>query len=501
MNEASIQPVPVRYETDQDSFAPATTREIDCSIKWPALHFLVWAVIWLLVGTVLSLISYVKLTNPSFLSSWEWLTYGRVQPAAINAMIYGWSCNAAFAVALWIMARLCRVGIRGEGLLLTAGLFWNIAVAVGIGGIIYGDMIAVEFLEMPAYVTPLMLLSYLAISVWGIISFRYRRCEQIYVSQFYILAAFFWFPWLYTVAQIMIVFAPARGVVQSIVSAWYTHNLMWLWIAPIGLAAAYYLIPKVLGRPIYQYKLAVTGFWTLALFSSWAGMRHLAGGPVPAWVISTSIVAGIFVIIPVVITALNCHVTAFGNFDAVKRNPILRFVVFGTVSFTLAGLIGSITALRTVNEVTQFTYFTAGQSQLFSYAFFSMIMFGSIYFLIPRLLGRDWPSAHLIDWHFRACSAGIMIAIAALMMGGLIQGWQMNALDESGAPVFEFLKVVGYTVPWLRIRLAGEVLLLAGHLLFAINFSWLFAGLLKSEIANKIPDWIGPTFNKSREVS
>ncbi len=501
MNEPSIQSVPVRNNADQDSPAPATTREIDRSIKWPTLNFLVWAVFWLLVGTVLSLISSVKLTNPTFLASWEWLTFGRVHPAVLNAMIYGWSCNAAFAVALWIMARLCRARIRGDGLLLTAGLFWNIAVAVGIGGIISGDMIAVEFLEMPAYVTPLMLLSYLAISVWGIIAFRYRRCEQIYVSQFYILAAFFWFPWLYTVAQIMIVFAPARGVVQSIVGAWYAHNLMWLWLTPIGLAAAYYLIPKVLGRQIYRYKLAIPGFWALALFSSWAVMRNLTGGPVPAWVISASIAAGFFVIIPVVITSLNLLVTAFGNFNRVKRNPTLRFVVFGTVSFTLAGLMGSITALRTINEVTQFTHFTAGQSQLFSYAFFSMVMFGSIYFLMPRLLGRDWPSVRLINWHFRACSAGIVIAIAALLMGGWIQGLQMNALDESGAPVYDFLKVVGYTVPWLRVRLAGEVLLFAGHLAFAVNFSWLLAELLMSEIAGKTKARIGPEFGEVPEVS
>jgi len=487
MNEASIQPV--------------TTREIDRSIKTPALHFLICAVFWLLAGTGLSLISSVKLTNPEFLASWEWLTYGRVHPAALNAMVYGWSCNAAFAVTLWIMARLCRTRIRGGGLLQAAGLFWNIAVAVGIGGIIYGDMIPVEFLEMPAYVTPLMLVSYLGIGVWAMIAYRYRRCEQVYVSQFYILAAFFWFPWLYTVAQIMIVFAPARGVVQSIVGAWYAHNLMWLWLTPIGLASAYYLIPKALGRPIYQYKLAVPGFWAFALFSSWAGMRSLTGGPVPAWVITASIVAGLFMIIPVVITSLNLLVTAFENSNGVKRNPTLRFVVFGAASFTLAGLLGSITALRTVNEVTQFTHFTAGQFQLLSYSFFSMVMFGSIYFLIPRLLGCDWPSARLIDWHFRSCAGGIVIAVTALFMGGLIQGWQMNALDESGAPVYEFLQVVGYTGFWLRAHLAGEVLLLIGHLAFAVNFSWLLARLVGSEIADKLPDWIGPTFGKVPEVS
>ncbi len=94
-----------------------------------------------------------------------------------------------------------------------------------------------------------------------------------------------------------------------------------------------------------------------------------------------------------------------------------------------------------------------------------------------------------------------MIAVTALFMGGLIQGWQMNALDESGAPVYEFLKVVGNTGFWLRARLAGEVLLLAGHLAFAVNFSWFLVRLVGSKIADILPDWIGPTFGKVPEVS
>ena len=501
MSDQITTPAPVSETTAHGNFAPVASHEIDCSMKWPALHFLVWAVLWLLAGTVLGLIVSIKLTTPAFLASWEWLTYGRVSSAAINILVYGWSANAAFAIALWIMARLCQTRMRGTGLLLIAGLFWNIAVSVGIGGIIYGDMIAVEFLEMPAYVTPLMLLSYLAIIVWGIIAFRYRRCEQIYVSQFYILAALFWFPWLYTIAQIMIVFAPARGVVQSIANAWYGHNLLWLWLTPVGLAAAYYIIPKTLGHSIYRYKLAIPGFWALALFSSWGGMRQLTGGPVPAWVISASIAAGLLMIIPVLLISMNLHVTAFRYFDTVKQSSALRFIVFGAVAFTLAGLLGAVMGLRTIDEVTHFTYFTAGHIQLSYYAFFSMTMFGSIYFMAPRLLGIAWPSKRLINWHFWASAAGIVIVVSALFAGGLIQGLLMNALNESGAPVFEFLKVVGYTAPWLMIKLAGETLILTGHLAFAVNFSRMLAGLLMREIAREIPAWIEPEFGEVPEIS
>ena len=42
------------------------------------------------------------------------------------------------------------------------------------------------------------------------------------------------------------------------------HNALGLWFTPIGLAAGYYFIPKVIGRPIYSYYLSLFGFWALA---------------------------------------------------------------------------------------------------------------------------------------------------------------------------------------------------------------------------------------------
>jgi cytochrome c oxidase cbb3-type subunit 1 len=59
-----------------------------------------------------------------------------------------------------------------------------------------------------------------------------------------------------------------------------------LFITPMGLATIYYLIPKVTGSPIFSYHLSLLGFWTNALFYSWAGTHHLVGGPLPAWIIT-----------------------------------------------------------------------------------------------------------------------------------------------------------------------------------------------------------------------
>ena len=67
--------------------------------------FLLSALVWLLTARF-ALISSFKMHSPEFLGNYEWLTFGRARSAHLNAVIYGWSANASFAVALWLMARL-----------------------------------------------------------------------------------------------------------------------------------------------------------------------------------------------------------------------------------------------------------------------------------------------------------------------------------------------------------------------------------------------------------
>lgn len=444
--------------------------QIDQSVRLPAILFLSSAVIWLMIGTILAMISSIKMHNPEFLANYEWLTFGRARSAHLNAMIYGWGNNAIFAVGLWLMARLSRCAVRHGGLLLVAGIFWNIGVTIGIVGIMAGQLTSVEWLEMPPYVAPLLTFSYALIGVWGVLTFRYRQVEHVYVSQWYILGALFWFPWLYAIAQLMILWIPARGTVQALTNWWFAHNVLGLWLTPMGLAAAYYLIPKVLGRPIHSYYLSVLGFWSLALFYNWAGVHHLIGGPIPVWLISAGIVASVMMVVPVLVTAINHHMTVVGNFRAVWYSPTLRFVVFGAISYTAVSLIGSAMALRSVNEVTHFTQFTVGHAHHGVYAFFTMVMFGSIYFMMPRLLYREWPSATLIRVHFWCCAIGITIMLLALHIGGWIQGLQLNNAD------IPFLEVTQNLVPWLFSRTVSGILLSIGHIAFFINFFWFLKG-------------------------
>jgi len=64
----------------------------------------------------------------------------------------------------------------------------------------------------------------------------------------------------------MLFVVPVQGVLQAAVGWWYANNLLFLWFGAIGLGTAYYMIPKVIGRPVYSYHLAAIGFLELRAF-------------------------------------------------------------------------------------------------------------------------------------------------------------------------------------------------------------------------------------------
>src|ERR1044072_9088387 len=79
---------------------------VDSSARMPVLFFYSNGILWLFAATLLGVISSIKFHSPEFLANHQWLTLGRVWPAFMNALIYGWACQAGFGTSIWLMARL-----------------------------------------------------------------------------------------------------------------------------------------------------------------------------------------------------------------------------------------------------------------------------------------------------------------------------------------------------------------------------------------------------------
>jgi cytochrome c oxidase cbb3-type subunit 1 len=423
--------------------------------------FLTLAVIWLVLGSLAGLTSSIKLHAPDWLAQYPWLTFGRIRPIHLNIVVYGWSSLAGIGVALWLIPRLLKTELVGARFALVGAALWSIGVFAGVVAIAMGRSDGLEWLEFPWQTDILLVIggALVGIPLW--LTLMQRKVKHLYVSVWYIGAGLLWFPIMYLIAN-----WPGLhfGVEQATMNWWYGHNVLGLWFTPLGLAAAYYFIPKVLGKPIYSYNLSLLGFWSLAFFYSQVGGHHLIGGPVPSWLITASIVQSIMMVIPVFAVAVNQHMTVLGNFRALIYSPTLRFVVLGAMMYTAASVQGSAEALRSVNTITHFTHFTVAHSHLGLYGFFAMVMFGSIYFIMPRVMNWEWPYPRLIALHFWLVLIGFAIYFIGLSIGGWLQGLAM--LDEKTP----FMHSVALTRPYLEARSVGGGLMTLGHLVFAAHF-------------------------------
>jgi cytochrome c oxidase cbb3-type subunit 1 len=216
---------------------------------------------------------------------------------------------------------------------------------------------------------------------------------------------------------------------------------------------------------VQSYNLSLLGFWTLAFFYGQVGGHHLIGGPVPGWLITLSIVQSVMMVVPVISFSVNQHLTMKGYFSKLIYSPTLRFIVLGGMMYTLSSIQGSIEAIRAVNTVAHFTHFTVAHAHLGLYGFFTMVMFGAIYFVMPRVMSWEWPYPGLIAAHFWLVVLGFSIYFIGLTIGGWLQGL---AMLDAAKPFMDSVKV---TIPYLQSRSIGGAIMTLGHLVFAGHFA------------------------------
>jgi cytochrome c oxidase cbb3-type subunit 1 len=424
--------------TDQDALLRAS---IDRSLRHPVMFFLTSGAAWLAISILLGVIASAKVHNPGFLADCAWLTYGRVFPAHMNALVYGWGMQAAFAVIIWLMARLSRKECTAAGTILAAGHVWNIGVGLGVVGILAGYGTGMPWMEFPAFAWPVLLVSYCAILIWSFIQFRVRPEGHVFISQWYILAAMIWFPWVFITANTLLHCMPGHPVMAAGINAWFKSAMIFLFFTPVALGAAYYLAPKVTGRPVFSYSLAKLGFWSLAIIAPWAGMQKLAGAPIPYFLPYLGAAATALLFIPAIAAAVNLIRTMLSAPETLAESPSLRFTMAGIIGLAVLAVAAVLLNLPgSTLKMTQFSLSGYGFDVLAIYGFFTLVMFGATYFIVPRVTRREWLSRRLIKMHFLFSAYGVVFVALIALFGGLLQGagqedWQQPWEDAASRAI------------------------------------------------------------------
>ena len=446
--------------------------DIDVSCRLPLMVLFISAAKWLVIGWVFELMASIKFHDPNFLADYSWLTYGRVHPAFTNSVIYGFCLQASFGVVLWLLAQMGNVSLAHRWLVTVGAIVWNLGLTIGIIGILAGDSTGFEHLEIPGYASILVLIGYLLIGLWGVVTFHQRRQRGLLASHWFFFTALFWFPWIYSTANLLLVTFPVRGMAQAVISWWYSQNLLVVWLALVGLGAVFYLIPRLAGREEQNRYTALFAYWILILFAGWGGVPNSA--PVPAWLPTLSTIGTVLALLAYVAAPLHVCESLGCSLAPVRRNAPVSFFVFAIGAFTISGFARAGIALGDPTQTLHFTWISPAITQLNFYGFFAMVMFGAIYIILPRLLGVGLPWPKLVRAQFWLSSIGLVLIVLPLAIGGLLQEAKL------GDPRQPFIEVMRSSLMFLRVSTVGDLLLLLANLLFLANVLGLVVGFYRA---------------------
>ncbi|CAB4244389.1 putative Cytochrome c oxidase cbb3-type subunit 1 [Methylacidimicrobium sp. AP8] len=438
------------------------------SLRVPILGLMIPAAVWLWAASVLALLGSLKLVDPRFLGTWGWLSFGRISPAAFLGFVYGFGVPMGLSAALWAVTKGGKLPLLGERWFLASSFLWNFGLWSGITGVLAGESRSLSWLGLPAFSLPSLGMAYLLSAGW-LVATLVCRWEETSLASRFLLLGLVWIPWAGGAAVLVLHEPAARGVAMGSLEWWFNDGLLYAGLGAFALGAVYLLVPDYLGRPVAFAGLGRCAFWAWAVLANLAGMAHLVGGPFPLWIVSSGVSSRFLLWVAAVAIGL-------GFWEAARRAPSPKkgqgragwdFLRFGMVAFLAASGLGALLALPTWSRYVHYTVLEEAQLTLFLYGFLGMTFFALLYAVLPRVLGRPWPSPGLAKAHFLLSSYGISFLVGLLAVGGLFQGF---ALDDAELPIHE---VILSLLPFLRSAAAPALALLAAHAVFGLHLLWL----------------------------
>jgi cytochrome c oxidase cbb3-type subunit 1 len=443
---------------------PIDDAKIDASCRLPLLVLFNGAALWLVLGLVFALIASLTFHKPEIFAACPSLTYGHVQAAANDLLVYGFVVPAALGVILWIFARLSRVELVLSPLPFLAAHLWHLGVLLGLVAILTGNSSGFNWLEFPRVSAMLLGVAFVLIAISAVATFGQRSERELYPAHWFLLAALLWFPWIYSTANLLIVTNwPVRGVAQAVVHWWFSNNFIFVWLSLVGLGVVFYLLPKLTGQPLRSKFYALFAFWTLMFFGTWAGIP--VGAPLPAWLPALSQFSSLMLVIPVLAVAIVLVKTLRGA-KLFCGGSTYGYIRLGGLLFIPSAILLILIACPQFSRVLEFTWVGVAQSQLHILGFAAFILLGAIHEIIPLVLGKPLPFKKFVPAQFFLTFLGVVLFVVPLVFAGIEQGHSNFA---AGAGKF-----------WLMLSTGGLLFLLLGSLLLLTN---LFLLTLRWKIA------------------
>lgn len=444
-------------------------------------QFSIAAVIWGVVGMLVGCWIAAQLAWPELGEGIEWLSYGRLRPLHTNAVIFAFGGCALFATSYYVVQRTCNVRLISDKLAAFHFWGWQLVIVAAAITLPLGYTQGKEYAELEWPIDVLITVVWVAYAAVFFGTLAIRKVKHIYVANWFYGAFIIAVALLHIVnsmampAGILKSYSVYAGVQDAMIQWWYGHNAVGFFLTAGFLGMMYYFIPKQVNRPVYSYRLSIVHFWALIFTYMWAGPHHLHYTALPDWTQSIGMVFSLILLAPSWGGMINGIMTLSGAWHKLRDDPVLRFLIVSLSFYGMSTFEGPMMSIKTVNALSHYTDWTIGHVHSGALGWVGLISMGSLYFLVPRLFGKEaMHSKAAIEFHFWISTVGIVLYIAAMWIAGVMQGLMWRELNVDGTLTYTFVESVKATYPYYVVRFLGGVLYVTGMLVMAWNV-WMTA--------------------------
>ncbi len=449
-------------------------------------NFAYAAIVFGLIGMTVGLLIALQLVFPQLNFGIPFTTYGRVRPLHTNAVIFAFVGNGIFAGVYYSLQRLCKTRMFSDVLSNINFWGWQIIILAAAVSLPLGLTTGKEYaeLEWPIDIAITIIWVVFGWNMFGTI--LKRRERHLYVAIWFYIATFVTVAVLHLVNsfELPINFFKSyswyAGVQDALVQWWYGHNAVAFFLTTPYLGLMYYFVPKAANRPVYSYRLSIIHFWALIFLYIWAGPHHLLYTSLPDWAQSLGVVFSVMLIAPSWGGMINGLLTLRGVWDKVREDVILKFFVVAITAYGMSTFEGPMLSLKNVNAIAHFTDWIVAHVHVGALGWNGFLTFGMLYWLFPRLFGKELYSKKLANFHFWIGTLGILFYAVPMYWAGITQSLMWKEFTADGFLKYpNFLETVSQIMPMYAMRSIGGALYLIGVIVMTYN-------LLKTAAAGKL---------------
>lgn len=401
------------------------------------------------------------------------LAPGHMRLLHTNLAAYGWLVNGFTAMLYFVVPRLTGQRVLSSKLGHLVFWVWQAILAAAVGGYLLDRAQAIEWGETPTGFRPgtfepnwipvdLLVVVGAVLVIAQFMTPMYRAREQkFYVTLWYFTSGLVWLALTYLMGNVMPEWM-LPGAAGAAVTGLFIHDLVGLYVTPMGWGLMYFFVPLILQRPIWSHSLSVIGFWALAFFYPLGGVHHFLISPIPDYVEFGAITTTIAIEVVVTTVVVNFFMTLRGKWSALRTSMAIRWFYAGAIMYMITCFQCAFQVTWMFQKVIHFTDWVVGHAHMIMFGTFTFWLLGVIDWLWPRIVRRNWHSDALRGWGFWLSTAGIVVMFLDLTMAGLIAGSMQRNLSP-------WHDLVATSVPYWWVRTFAGGLMLTGLLCVLYN--------------------------------